>query len=83
MLYRKGSQSQAMAEDFATDYRHLHPQAQLELKDADSVHSQEIANLYGIIDYPAILATADDGSLLQLWQGQQLPLMKELDFYLQ
>lgn len=83
MLYRKGGQSQALAEDFSADYRRLHPRAELELVEADSPSAQATVSLYDIFDYPAILATADDGSLLQLWQGQQLPLMKELDFYLQ
>jgi hypothetical protein len=83
MLYRKGGQSQALAEDFSADYGRLHPRVELELIEADSPHAQEMVSLYGIVDYPAILATADDGLLLQMWQGQQLPLMKELNFYLQ
>ena len=37
--------------------------------------------LYDILDHPAILVTRDDGSVMQLWQGKQLPLMAEVAAY--
>jgi hypothetical protein len=40
-----------------------------------------MAKLYGVYAYPAILAVSHDGSLQQLWQDEQLPLMQELDAY--
>lgn len=40
-----------------------------------------MAGLYDIVDYPAFLVTADDGVLVRLWQGQQLPLIDEVASY--
>lgn len=81
MLYRRG-QSEARARDYAADYERRHAGSTVELRDVDNPSGQQTAELYDVVNYPAVLALADDGSLLQLWQDEQLPLMKELDFYL-
>lgn len=41
-----------------------------------------MASLYDVTRYPAVLATREDGELLYLWQGEQLPLMNEVAAYL-
>jgi hypothetical protein len=39
------------------------------------------ATIYDITDYPAIMALADDGRPLNIWQGRPLPLMDEVAGY--
>jgi aromatic ring-cleaving dioxygenase len=39
------------------------------------------ASLYDIMQHPAVLALADDGQLLQLWVGENLPLINEVMYY--
>lgn len=41
-----------------------------------------MARLYDIVRYPAVLATRDNGEMLALWQGEQLPLMNEVAAYM-
>ena len=40
-----------------------------------------MASLYDIMNYPAILALRDDGSILKTWEGDELPLMDEVAYY--
>ena len=41
-----------------------------------------MATLYGIMRYPSVLVTRDDGQVIKDWQGEHLPLMSELAGYL-
>ncbi len=83
MLYRSNSESAGQAEDYATEYGRRHPNWKIDLVDVDSPDGANMARLYDITRYPAILALSDDGGLQQLWQDEHLPLMNELDFYQQ
>lgn len=49
--------------------------------DLETVEGDDLAKLYDITDYPAVIATTNDGELLQLWQGSNLPLINEVMFY--
>jgi len=40
------------------------------------------ASLYDVMQYPAILAIANDGSILNMWAGERLPLMDEVAGYI-
>lgn len=82
ILYRPNSESAGQAEDYAADYHRQHPEKQMELVSVDEPNGAEMARLYGVVRYPAILAIADDGTLQQLWQNEHLPLQNEIDFYL-
>jgi len=48
----------------------------------DTPQGDNMAKIYDIVQYPAFLAIKDDGQLEQMWQGDQLPLMNELDYYM-
>jgi hypothetical protein len=41
-----------------------------------------MAKVYDITQYPAFLAIKDDGQLEQMWQGEMMPLMNEIDYYM-
>lgn len=81
MLYRPGSDKAGMAEDYATEYSRLHPDKKIELVSLDTIDGAEMAKLYGVSNNPAILTMAGNGTMLQLWQDEHLPLFSELDFY--
>lgn len=83
MLYRPGSEHAGVAEDYAEEYHRRHADKRIELLSVNTPEGDEKARLYGITNYPAILALASDGSLQQLWQDEHLPLMNEIDFYQQ
>lgn len=80
VLYHQKSEQEGLVQDFARDYRRF-KNKKLELLSLESVKGADLAVLYGVTIYPAILAISDDGSLQRLWQGIPLPLMDELDYY--
>lgn len=54
----------------------------LELVSTETVEGSSLAQLYGIMDYPAIMVVTSEGVLQKLWQGKQLPLMDEVISYI-
>jgi hypothetical protein len=82
ILYRPDSEHASAVESFVRDFQAQHDIGKkLELLSINTRDGSATANLYDIMSYPAILALADDGSVVNAWQGQ-LPLMDEVVGYL-
>jgi len=79
VLYHPKNEHGGRVEDYQRDY-HKFKEKDLQLLSLETVEGAEMAKLYDITNYPAVLVVADDGSLHKLWQGG-LPLMNELDSY--
>jgi len=82
ILYRPESEQARPVETFAHDFKYRHESQHLDLLDADTRDGIATASLYDVTALPAILALRDDGSALQVWQGNTLPLMDEVASYL-
>jgi hypothetical protein len=80
-LYRPKSEHEGKVLDYVQEYKMRHPQAEPELVSLDTREGDDMAKLYGVYAYPAILAISHDGSMRQMWQDSQLPLMNEIDAY--
>lgn len=83
ILYRPETEGAGKAMDYARDFSMRYRDKKLDLINVESAEGDNMARLYGLTNYPAIVALSSDGQLLQLWQDQQLPLMSELDAYAQ
>lgn len=81
ILYRPNSEHSRLVEEFASDFKRREPSRRIELTSVDTRGGAALASLYDIVQYPAILATTDDGQLLKYWQGEQLPLMNDVAAY--
>jgi hypothetical protein len=81
VLYHPRSDHGGLVADYAEEFRRF-KQKKLDLVSLESVEGADLAELYGVSVYPAVLVMRDDGSLLRLWQGGQLPLMDELSYYM-
>jgi hypothetical protein len=81
VLYRPKSEHEGKVLDYARDYKQL-KHREFSLLSLDTVEGDSLAKLYDIVQYPAFLAIKDDGQLEQMWQGETLPLMNELDYYM-
>lgn len=81
VLYRPKSEHASSVESFARDFKSRHEAVRFDLLDVDGREGSGVATLYDIWAYPTILALQDDGSVLQLWQGEMLPLMDEVASY--
>jgi hypothetical protein len=80
ILYRSNSEQERSVKEFEIEYARRTGR-QLAVCDLNTQEGVDIAELYGIVQYPAVLATAEDGAMLQLWQGNTLPLMNEVMYY--
>jgi hypothetical protein len=81
ILYRPKSEQASNVESFIHDFKQRHEADRMEILDIDKRDGIAAATLYDIMQYPAILALRDDGSVLRSWLGEPLPLMDEVAFY--
>lgn len=83
ILYRPNSEHASTIEAFVRDFERQYEAAKrLELQSLNTRDGAATASIYDVVSYPAILALADDGSVLNMWQGVPLPLMNEVAGYL-
>lgn len=80
VLYRSKSEHGRTVETMLHDYNSRNSR-DLETMDIDSRDGTELAKLYGVTQYPAIIAMASDGQMQKIWQGLPLPLMSEIAYY--
>lgn len=80
ILYRPDSDHARAVEEFAHEFERIHgrPVAMVSVNTRDGAAT---ASLYDIMQYPAVMATTDIGEMLQVWSGENLPLMNEVAAY--
>lgn len=82
VLYRSNSEHERQVLEFEREFEHRTGRS-LNLLDLNTRDGWSMASLYDVVQYPAVVAMAENGSLLQLWQGENLPLMNEVMYYSQ
>jgi hypothetical protein len=80
-LYRPNTDHERTVTDYQRDFKH-HTGHDIELVSLDAVEGDGMAKLYDVTSYPAVLAVTDEGVLKQLWQGEVMPLMNDVQAYL-
>ena len=53
----------------------------IETIDPDSPAGIDFCTAYDIVEYPTLIAIADDGSMQNTWSGLPLPTVMEISFY--
>lgn len=82
ILYRPNSEYAREVESFVRDFqRQFEAGKKVELVSVDTREGAANASLYDIFSFPAILALADDGAVLNSWVGMPLPLMNDVAGY--
>ncbi|MEX1995529.1 MAG: hypothetical protein WD887_02015 [Candidatus Saccharimonadales bacterium] len=81
ILYHPKSEHEGKVLDYVRDYHIRHPDRKVELISLETMKGSDMARLYDITRYPAILVITNEGGLQQLWQGETLPLMNEVDAF--
>lgn len=83
VLYRPNSEHATNVETFVRDFEHQHSAGKkLELLSVNTRDGAATASLYDIWTFPTVLALGDDGQILNIWQGEPLPLMNDVAAYL-
>ncbi len=81
ILYHANSEHTRVVEDYVRHFQRRSPESTVELLDLETQAGADAANLYGVVQYPAILALRSDGQVLNQWEGEPLPLMDEVAAY--
>lgn len=80
MLYRPNTEHERQALDYIRDFA-MQTGKKLPTLDPDSPEGVDICRLYDIMQFPAILATDDEGHVQNLWLGDHMPTYSELSYY--
>lgn len=56
---------------------------ELELISVDTVEGDHLAQVHGVMQFPAVIATDSVGVMQKSWADGSLPLINELSYYLQ
>ena len=80
VVYRDMSDHGRAVTDFLRDFK---SQTGKEVSgvDPDSPEGIDMCNAYDVVEYPTMLALADDGHMLNMWRGIPLPTISEVSFY--
>lgn len=79
-LYHPASDHARIVEEYATEFARRHAQ-EIEKISLETKQGAEMARLYDVVQYPALLAIDGGGGLSKYWQGELLPLMDEVAGY--
>lgn len=80
ILYHPKSDHARRVEEYANDLKRIKGKS-AELLSLETREGADLAALYDIVQYPAVIARRDDGQLLKHWEGRELPLMDEVAAY--
>lgn len=80
VLYRSNSEHERSVLDFEHEYEYRTGRS-FDKLDVNTRDGAAMATLYDIMQYPTVLAIADNGQLMQMWQGGTLPLINEVTYY--
>lgn len=47
----------------------------------ESSDGEDLARSYDLLEYPAVLVIANDGSVVQMWKGMPLPPVEEVSYF--
>jgi hypothetical protein len=83
VLYHPKSDHERKVLEYTHDFHARHQDHEIELVSLETKEGAELATLYDVVRYPAILIIAENGSLLKFWQDESFPLMDEIQYYMQ
>ncbi|MCA9342300.1 hypothetical protein KC945_02755 [Candidatus Saccharibacteria bacterium] len=80
VVYRDKSDHAREVIDYLRDFSHQ-TGGTIETIDPDTRDGIGFCSTYDIVEYPTMVALADDGQLLNQWRGRPLPTISEVSFY--
>lgn len=81
VLYHPQSEFARGVEEYVHDFARSRG-ITIDLVSLETIEGSDMAKLYDIVRYPALLVIKDDGQLVKNWEGDTLPLMNEVAGYL-
>ena len=81
-LYRPNTETERAVTDLNAELKRRY-NSDLELISMDTVEGDRLAEVYDIWNFPAVVAVDSNGAPQKSWSDGQLPLLSELNYYLQ
>lgn len=82
LFYRPNSEHASRVEGYLREFL-VRTGKELPTVDVDTRDGVAKCDLYGIMRYPSIIALDNEGRELQRWDGEMLPQISEVSYYLQ
>jgi hypothetical protein len=82
VFYRTQSEQARRVEDFLHDFKRR-TAYDIERVNPDTPEGASLSRLYDIVEYPTIVATAQDGQIRNMWRGAVLPTIDEVSYYVE
>lgn len=73
ILYRERSDHARDVTTFVEMMRRQYPDKKAQLEDVDTRQGTATASLYGVVQYPAVILTSNDGRVVLQQEGLPLP----------
>jgi hypothetical protein len=80
MFYKDASEHGRVGREFLRDFEHQTGK-KIEVVDPDSPAGAKLCEIYDIMQYPTLLASDNEGHMLQMWVGEPLPRISEVSYY--
>lgn len=80
VIYKEETDYARQITDYLRDFERQTGHS-LETLDPETPDGAQFCRAYDIVEYPTILALADDSSMLNMWRGLPLPTISEVSFY--
>lgn len=82
VIYKPVSEHARTVEEFLHEFQRR-TGVMLETLDPDTREGADMCRMYDIVEYPSVLARKEDGQLRNSWRGLPLPLIDEVNYYVQ
>lgn len=82
VVYKEQTDYARQVSEYLRDFQHQTGHT-LEVIDPDSMAGVDFCRTYDIMQYPTIVAVAQDGSLQNSWSGMPMPTISEVSYYVQ
>ena len=80
VVYRDNTEHARAVDEFLHFFKSVTGR-ELETLSPDTRDGISFCQVYDIVQYPTVIALADDGVMLQKWSGVPLPTVNEVSYY--
>ena len=80
VVYRSDSEHGRTVEEYLRDFSRQTGNT-VDTLNPDTADGASFCRTYDIVEYPTVIALADDGQMQSNWRGLPLPTISELSYY--
>lgn len=81
LLWNEETDYASEVREWLRDFNHIAGEGKIESLDPQAGDGERLAQVYDIVQYPAIMSLDNDGRLLQLWKGTPMPQIEQVAFW--